>query len=371
MSTLHVAVDALVENARSIAELVAPAKTAFVVKANAYGHGAVDVARVLEPFASMFCVYDIDEVLRLRAAGIDAPILLLGPLAPSRFDDLVTSNGVVTLWNAGSYFRDFQRTLRRRARISAAHVKVDTGMSRLGVAPGDVPALLATYLSAREIHVAGIYSHLAAADDLGSSFTLEQLARFEGAVDAARPVLDGHRARRPTRHIAASAGAVAWPQTRLDMVRIGIAVYGIWPSADVKRRLSPRLSLRSALSFTASLAQARAGHGLVPIGYANGVPRALAGRGHVVIHGARCPILRVAMNAMTLDLRAAPLATVGTRVTLLGTDGRNSVSAEDWAAWANTVAYEIVARLPVSLSRQLERDRISIAVVRDEVASGM
>ncbi len=222
-----------------------------------------------------------------------------------------------------------------------------------------------------EIAITGIFSHLASAEELDSPYTMHQLAAFERALGHAKPVLDG-RALAPLRHIAASAAAMLWPQTRLDMARFGIALYGLMPSRQTREALSaapldlkPALSYRSQIIVTRAIAAgASVGYGgsfhapremrvgVVPAGYADGVPRALSNRGAFAVDGAICPIVgRVAMNMTEIDLTAAPNARAGSMVTLLGQDGGATIAADDWAIWADTINYEIVTRLPRELRR--------------------
>jgi alanine racemase len=200
---------------------------------------------------------------------------------------------------------------------------------------------------------------------------MRQLAAFERALEEAGPLLERH-AVRPIRHIAASAAAMLWPHTHMDMVRFGIALYGLWPSRQTRDalgtaapQLRPALAYRSKLVATRTIAAgASVGYGgsfhapremrigVVPAGYADGVPRALSNRGAYAVDGALCPIVgRVAMNMTEIDLTGAPNARPGSVVTLIGRDGEVTVGADDWAAWADTINYEIVTRLPSELPR--------------------
>ncbi|MBV9148839.1 MAG: alanine racemase, partial [Candidatus Eremiobacteraeota bacterium] len=201
--------------------------------------------------------------------------------------------------------------------------------------------------------------------------TLTQLATFERALAPVQNALTAQT--RAIRHIAASAAAMLWPQTRLDMVRVGIALYGLWPSPATREAMEESaLTLTPALSYTSSLVEIRrlergdpvgygttfhAPHemriGIVPVGYAEGVPRLLSNRGAFIVHGVRCPIVgRVAMNMTTIDVTAVPQAQPGDVVTMIGADGDAMVTADDWAEWADTINYEIVTRLPSELPRE-------------------
>jgi alanine racemase len=277
----------------------------------------------------------------------------------------------IALWDTRSYLRDVANTARRRNGRFPVHVKINTGVARLGLEPQDAVDAIEDYARISEVETAGIFSHLAAAEELDSPFTTAQIERFERVLQAAEPSLE-RKGIRPIRHIAASAAAMLWPQTRLDMARIGIALYGLWPSPETRIAMNgARFDLQPALSFTSHLAAVRhveAGTpigygcsyhapkrtriGIVPLGYADGIPRLLSNRGAFAVAGARCPIVgRVCMNMTMIDLAQAPQAKPGDAVTLIGSDAGGAVSADDWAGWAETINYEIVTRLPAHLPR--------------------
>ncbi|MGA8575100.1 MAG: alanine racemase [Candidatus Cybelea sp.] len=368
---LEISQDALRHNGALLRDLVGAQRAAFVVKGNAYGHGLVPVARAVEPFATRLCVYTIDEALALRAGGITAPLLVLGPIPPDALDDALAAKAEVVLWNAAEFARHLCAVARKRETLAMVHVKVNTDLNRLGFEPHELFAALDALYRMPELSIAGIFSHLAAAEELDSPYTMFQLAAFERALAEARPVLE-RTAQVPLRHIAASAAAMLWPQTRLDLVRFGIALYGLMPSRQTREAMgSAPLDLRPALAYRsqivvtrticagASVGYGRTFHapremriGVVPAGYADGIPRALSNRGAFAVEGALCPIVgRVAMNMTEIDLTDAPGAHPGSIVTLIGCDGDASVTADDWAQWADTINYEIVARLPSELAR--------------------
>lgn len=373
---LRIDLEALRHNARLLRDLVGAPRAAFVVKGNAYGHGLVPVARAIEPLAARLCVYAPDEALALREGGITVPILLMGPTAPQALPDVLAAEVELALWDSADFARLVAAEAARRGLRARVHVKVNTDLNRLGVEPGELLGVLDTLLGIPEISLAGIYSHLAAAEELDSPYTMHQLDAFERALTDAKPLLDA-RALSPIRHIAASAAAMLWPQTRLDMARFGIALYGLWPSPQTREAmgasapdLRPALSYRSQIVVTRTVAAgASIGYGgsfhapremrvgVVPAGYADGVPRALSNRGAFAVQGALCPIVgRVAMNMTEIDLTAAPQAHAGSTVTLIGSDGAAVVTADDWAGWAETINYEIVTRLPNECLREYAGD---------------
>ena len=368
---LEIDLDALRENARALRALVEPAGAAFVVKSNAYGHGLVDVARAVAPLTDRLCVYGIEEALELRAAGIRNHLLVMGPVESAHLHEAIQRNIEIALWDNGAYVRAVvyaARAANKRARI---HAKINTGVARLGLDPEQARTTIPAYLAEPELQLDGVFSHLAAAEELDSPFTDTQLARFQRMYSGIEPALKAAGVR-PQRHVAASAAAMLWPQTRLDFARIGIALYGLWPSPQTRTAMNAHaLQLRPALRYTTQLVAVRevqAGTpigygasyhaprdtriGVIPLGYADGIPRALSNTGSFLVNGVRAPIAgRICMNMAMLDLAGVNGARPGTEVTLIGADGAECISADDWATWAGTINYEIVARLPGHLPR--------------------
>jgi alanine racemase len=369
-----VSLPALRHNAAALRNLVGSGHAAFVVKSNAYGHGLAETAKAVEPYATRICVYAFEEGVALRDAGITAPILVLGPIDPRDADAAVAANLECALWDTGTFAHALATAARTHQTRAGVHVKINTGLNRLGLEPHELGDALEDYLRRPELNVVGIFSHLSSAEELDSPSTMRQLETFEQAMIPASPVLEQYGVS-PIRHIAASAAAMLWPQTRLDMSRFGIALYGLWPSQQTREAMNSNgIDLKPALSFRSKLAVTRkvsAGSpigygasyhaardmrvGVVPVGYADGIPRLLSNRGSFLVDGALCPIVgRVAMNVTEIDLTRAPDANAGSTVTLIGNDGDVNVSADDWAAWSETINYEIVARLPAELPREYE-----------------
>ena len=389
---LRISLGALRHNATILGELVGRERAAFVVKGNAYGHGLAEVAKAIEPLAARLCVFALDEAIALREAGITAPILVLGPVETGGIDALVGAKLEIALWNLETFAAQLDARARAGNARAKVHIKVNTDLNRLGIEPSELPNAIERLEQLDAVQIAGIFSHLAAAEEIDSPYTMHQLHAFERALALAEPKLEvmvrqaHHDTERQDhdeterrahdgamlRHIAASAAAMLWPQTRLDMVRFGIALYGLWPSPQTREAMHERpLDLRPALEYHSKLvvvrdvnAGASVGYGgsfhaphdmrigVVPAGYADGVPRALSNRGAFAVDGALCPIVgRVAMNMTQLDLTNAPNAHAGSKVTLIGRDHGAEVSADDWAQWAETINYEIVTRLPAELPR--------------------
>jgi len=362
---LEIDTDAIVANLQTLGRLVAPARVAAVVKANAYGHGLQEVGLAIEPHVSRFCVYALEEAIALRDAGVAARIQVLGPVAPADLSVAYASNVEITLWDDGAYAREVVKAVTQPRIPFSVHVKIDTGVTRLGFPAERARGSIERILALPAVHVAGLMSHLAAAEELDSTFTSEQLARFHGAVDGLDPAIE--------RHIAASAAAMLWPQTRLDLVRAGIAIYGLWPSEPTRRimeergvRLVPALTWRTELCAVHDVpAETSVGYGctyrtmrrsrigVLPIGYNEGLPRARSNRGDVLVGGKRVPLVgRVCMNMAFVDVTDVPQAHVGSSVTLIGNDGEERISAEAFADWCDTINYELVARLPAAIPRR-------------------
>ncbi len=362
----EIAVDlgALARNASALARLVAPAKLTAVVKADAYGHGLVPVARAVAPHAARLGVYAAEEAVALREAGISAPIHVFGPIRADELEIVHAAAAEITLWDRGTYARQIASAARRRRGRFAVHVKIDTGVVRLGVPPADAPAALREYAATPELDLAGVFSHLAAAEELDSPFTHEQLARF---LDATREL-----AGEVPRHIAATAAAMLWPETRLDAVRCGIGLYGIWPSEQTRRLMNgDGLALEPALAWRTRIvalheidegetvgygrtwtATRRSRIATLPIGYAEGLPRSAGNAAEALVRGSRVPLVgRVCMDMAFVDVTDVRDADAGDTVTLIGADGGERITAEEFAAACGTIGYEIVARLPAHVPR--------------------
>jgi alanine racemase len=388
---LTIDLGALRANVARLTALAAPARYAAVVKANAYGHGLAPVATALADSVAAFCVYRADEAVALRDAGITTPILVLGPLASDELEAAVDAGAAIALWSEGTFLHDIERIAARTGHPVRVHAKIDTGVTRLGLDAAAAPAALAAYLTNPALDLAGVFTHLAAAEELESAYTLAQLERFTRAMAPLAPAL---AARGVVRHAAASAAAMLFPNLRLDMIRAGIATYGVWPSSETRHAVAHALELEPALSWATDLVVVRdveAGRsvgygctyrasrpsriGVLPIGYAEGLPRALSGAGTALVGGRRVPFVgRICMNMSFVDVTDVPNVRTGARVTLVGRDGDERIGANDLADAAGSIGYEILARLPSEIPR-VYRDETrasrtaSIAAARSSVPS--
>ena len=362
-SAALVDLDAIAANVRRLREAAAGAAVLAVVKADGYGHGMLPVARAaVAAGADWLGVAQLGEALALRAAGIDAPLLAWLTVPGDRFAEAVAAGvdvGVSARWTV----EEVARAAAVTGVAARVHLKVDTGLGRGGCGPTDLPDVLAALLRHQAegaVHLVGVCSHLACADVPGHPSVQAQVDAFTDAVER----VERAGLRPQLRHLANSAGALAVPQARFDLVRPGIALYGISPMPDhasaAHLRLTPAMSL---LGRVALVKDVPAGQGvsyglthvtasdttlaLVPLGYGDGVPRHASAAGPVWLAGRRVPIAgRVCMDQIVLDLGGRdPAVRAGDVAVLFGPGTRGEPTAQDWADAAGTIAYEIVTRV--------------------------
>jgi alanine racemase len=370
--------DAVRHNVGVLRATVAPSEVWAVVKANGYGHGAVAVAHAaVDAGASGLCVALVGEGIELRRAGVDAPILVLSEQPVDAAGALVQHDLTATVYSEGAVaaLADAVAALGRSP--AKVHLKIDTGMQRVGAHPDDAVRVAHAILDrAPRLHLAGVFTHLAVADEPGDAFTATQLQRFDEVLDRLRA--DPGLSDDVLIHAANSAGALAHPTARRSLVRAGIAVYGVSPGHgvdDVCGELRPAMSLRARVSFVKPVgAGSRISYGLrhtferdtivatVPIGYADGVPRRLSATGgEVLIGGRRRPIVGVVtMDQLMVDCGPAgdgrDVVRSGDEVVLIGGQdgpaGREHIAAEDWADRLGTIGYEIVCGVGTRVPRR-------------------
>jgi alanine racemase len=362
---VEVDLDAIAGNVRTLTAEVAPARLLAVVKADAYGHGAVPVAReALRAGAAWLGVALVEEALELREAGVSAPLLVLSEPHPAAADACAANAVAVTICT-GAAVRAFGTAGRRAGRPVTAHLKVDTGMHRQGCAPAELPDLVAAALAEPGLEVEGLWSHFAVADEAAKTATTDaQLALFREALAAARRC--GLEPR--WRHLANSAGATVRDDARFDLVRAGIELYGLAPSpelaGDVRARLRPALALRAAVSALRTVqAGERVSYGhrwqarrptriaTLPVGYADGVRRGLSGRIRVRLGERNLPqVGTVTMDQIMVDVDDMDVE-VGQVATLLGDPARGEPGVGEWAAVLDTIDYEVTCGLASRLPR--------------------
>ncbi len=356
--------DAIAHNIREFKALVGEnVMVMAVVKANAYGHGDYQVARAaLKSGAERLAVNRAEEGVALRRKGIDeTPILLLGHSLPEQAREIVEYRLTPTVTT-----KRLALTLSKLAGAHpiSVHVKVDTGMGRFGILPEEAVDFLSFLKDIPGIEVEGLFTHFAVADLADKSYTRKQFSRFMDVVKA----LKGKGLLPPVLHVCNSAATMDLPEMHLDMVRIGIAMYGLRPSDEVE----PSIPLRPALSLKSRVARVRTipkGWGisygltfvppapmkvaLVPVGYGDGYHRLMSNRGAVLIRGTRAPIVgRVCMDQFVVDASHIPDVAEGDEVVLIGRQGEEFISAEEVAGWAETINYEVVTSLLPRVARK-------------------
>lgn len=360
---------AVAANVVTMVDVAAPAALCAVVKADGYGHGAVPVARTaLDAGASWLAVAMPGEGAVLRSAGIDAPVLLLSEPSPGEADDVVALGLRPTVYSSRAIENLAAAVARAGAPPLPVHLKVDTGMHRVGAQLADALALARAVAGEPGLVLEGVWTHCAVADEPGHPFTAVQAERFDAVVGE----LAAAGLRPPMVHAANSAATLDRPGLRHDLVRCGITVYGLDPSPA----LSGRVPLRPVLTLEAEISLVRvlpAGDGVsyglrhclgedtvvatVPLGYADGVPRRLSEVGaEVLVGGCRRPIVgTVTMDQLMVDCGppgAGASVAAGERVVLIGEQQGGRIGAEEWAQRLGTISYEVVCAISSRVSRR-------------------
>ncbi len=362
LSEIQIDSKALIENYRSLRSLISPQeKVAVVVKGNAYGHGLDEVCSVLEPYADYFQVDDLDELLRVRAVS-HKRVLVLGYVPRCSLPEVIAFGAELGLFDMETLGALVETGLPAKV-----HIKVDALLGRLGTLPSQLDALIEELAKHPQIEVRGVYAHFANIED--TTDLTHALAQAEVFDEAAAKV----RARYPIakRHISATSGAMTVEQDNArDLVRLGIGIYGLYPSAPLARTHSD-VGLKPVLRWVTHLAQVKelpakhpVGYGLtyvtprpmrigiVPQGYSDGFDRGLSNSGDVLVGGRRCPVLgRVAMNMFAVDLSAVPEVKTEDEVVLLGGQGQERIDAEEIATKLGTINYEVTSRICPLLPR--------------------
>ena len=341
-----------------------------IVKANAYGHGLVRVARHLQAQGvEHLGVAFVEEGIALRQAGVTVPILVLGGIYGPQVAQYLVNDLEITV-SSLEKLRQVEAAARSLGRRATVHLKIDTGMERIGVHAWSAGPFIEAAVASRWIALAGIYSHLASSDEPDSPMTALQLARF----DEACAHFERIGAPLPTRHIANSGGVLHFPETRLDMVRPGILLYGVLPGAASR----PAVAVEPALSLVSRVVYFKvveAGHTVsyggtwapradtrvvtVPIGYGDGYPRALSSRGSVLLHGREYPIVgRVCMDQFMVDV-GGDSAWNEDEVVLVGRQGDAALRVEQVAAAAGMIPYEVLVGLNDRIPREYRGDLLA------------
>lgn len=362
----EISLEAIGHNIREVKKrLPEGVKLLGVVKANAYGHGAVPVASYLENQVDYFATATIEEAVELRENGISAPILILGYVSPSQYGDLVEYDITQTI-DSYAQALALEKEAARQNRKSKAHLAVDTGMTRIGFQVTEHDADEAAKIAdLPHIELEGMFTHFSCADQEDKTYCSMQMEKY----DKMTALLAERGVTIPLRHICNSAGIMEFDDHRFEMVRSGIITYGIYPSEEVKKE---RLDLIPALSWKSHVIHVKeVGPGIgvsygatyvtekpmtriatVSAGYADGYPRALSNQGCVLIHGKKAPIIgRICMDQMMVDVTDIPDVQVEDVVTLVGTDGDETITIEEIANPAARFDYEMLCDISSRVTR--------------------
>lgn len=362
----EISLEAIGHNIREVKKrLPEGVKLLGVVKANAYGHGAVPVASYLENQVDYFATATIEEAVELRENGISAPILILGYVSPSQYGDLVEYDITQTI-DSYAQALALEKEAARQNRKAKAHLAVDTGMTRIGFQVTEHDADEAAKIAdLPHIELEGMFTHFSCADQEDKTYCSMQMEKY----DKITALLAERGVTIPLRHICNSAGIMEFDDHRFEMVRSGIITYGIYPSEEVKKE---RLDLIPALSWKSHVIHVKeVGPGIgvsygatyvtekpmtriatVSAGYADGYPRALSNQGCVLIHGKKAPIIgRICMDQMMVDVTDIPDVQVEDVVTLVGTDGDETITIEEIANPAARFDYEMLCDISSRVTR--------------------
>lgn len=331
-------------------------KLMVIVKADAYGHGAIAVSKVLENgIVDAYGVAIIEEAIELRKAGLTKPILILGYTPKEQFDLVVNYDVMQTVYQY-EMAEELSKEATKQGKTAKIHIKIDTGMSRLGFCDSDESLITIKKIASLEgIHIDGVFSHFAKADETDELSVKMQIKRFDDFTE----LLKQEGLHIPIRHIANSAGMIEFPEAEYDMVRCGIVTYGIYPSKEVNHKtfnLIPAMELKSHVIYikevdegtgisygSTFITKRKTKVATIPIGYADGYSRNMSNTGKVIIRGQYAPIIgRICMDYFMVDVTDIDDVNQGDVVTLLGRDGECEISVETLADWSHSFPYEMI-----------------------------
>jgi len=374
--------DAFVENFKKIKAMVRPGTMVTgVIKADAYGHGAIEIGKVLqEEGVDRFAVATLSEALQLRKVFKKIPILILGYTPTYAADEVIENNIIQTMYNVdeAGIFSDRAVKLEKKLKL---HIKIDTGMSRLGFqANADSVEKIIQISKMPNIEIEGMFTHFAVADEADKEYTYNQYEKYKFMVDS----LKAQGLEIPVKHVSNSAAIMDLPEMNMDMVRAGIILYGLYPSDDV---IKERIDLKQVMSLKAEVSHVKeleAGTGVsyglkyvtpgkrkiatVPIGYADGYTRMLSGKAEVLVKGVKVPVVgRICMDQCLIDVTGIDVK-IGDEVILFGSDGTNTISIDELALKLGTINYEITCMISKRIPREYTRGGNKVKTV-DYLAS--
>lgn len=345
-------------------------KILIAVKANAYGHGAVEVSRMAEKAGvDWLGVATVPEGLELRKAGISLPILKLSPLFPEEMEAAISSKIAIAVCEQ-SNIRAAQEACAAKNLRGELHLKIDTGMGRVGCRPEEAPAI-ASFIEKQcpNLRLQGVFTHFPVSDEGDPSYTRAQLKRFKAAVEEVNAAI-GRRVE--LAHCSNSGAVLAHPEAWMDMVRPGVMIYGHYPDEETPKTipLQPGMSIVTRLSCVKKVAKGTdisygrtwtaprdTYVGTMPVGYADGFNRLFSGKGRALINGRSCPVIgRVCMDQSMVDLGPDAADKVGDQAVLMGAQGGQSITCEEWARVLGTITYEVTCQISPRVTRVYDED---------------
>ncbi|MGP0595279.1 alanine racemase [Nitrospira sp. T9] len=355
--TVTISLDALTRNFQQIRQWIDPStKILAVIKADAYGHGAIPVAQTLEHLGIFgFGVASVMEGITLREHHIHCPILVMGPILPQHLNEIIRHQ-LTPVISRAEIVQQLIELLFPRATPFPIHLKVDTGLHRLGFEEDEALSLLSKLSTSTPlIEIEGLLSHFADADNQDHTLTNLQIQKFLAFFDQAKQL----GVQSPILHMANSAGILFHPTAHLGMVRPGLMLYGYAPRQESSPQSLTLEPVMQATTYVAHLRSLQPGEivgynalfrtrrpsqiAVLPVGYTHGFPRHLTGVGHVLLKGEQAPIIgKICMDMMMVDVTDIPHPTVGDEVVLLGKQGTREITAKDHAGWLNTIPYEVL-----------------------------
>ena len=349
----EVSLDAIEQNIKAFRNYIQPqSKLMAVVKADAYGHGAVEVAKsAIDAGADYLAVALLDEAIQLRQAGIRFPVLVLGYTVPEAAEEAIRNDITLTV-----YTQDVAESIEKAAdklgETTRIHIKIDSGMNRIGIKTKAGALDLIQSIQSQHVIVEGIFTHFADADNPDPTYTMKQFEYFTKLID----YLEKHNISIPIQHCCNSAGTIAYPKMHLDMVRVGVSLYGLYPSDH----LQSKISLRQAMSFKTKPVmiktveanqpisygctfspESQSKIATIPVGYADGFSRSLSNKGNVTVHGVRVPIVgRICMDQAMIDVTGIEELNQNDVITIFGDPHDGYISMKEVADQMNTIHYE-------------------------------
>lgn len=358
--------DAIYGNIERTKEKLSPGtRLLAVIKANAYGHGAVAVSKVLDPLADMYGVAVVEEGIELRKSGCDKPILILGTVPAEQYKDALAYHITPTLYTYDMAV-EYRKEARRQNCTGKAHIKLDTGMGRIGFLPNEESIdVIEKICRLSDIEIEGCFTHMARADEKEREATKKQFETYLWFTEE----LKKRGITFKIQHLANSASIMGYSELHMDMVRSGISTYGIYPSDEVDKSnllLKPAMSIKARISYIKTLpAGSPVSYGgtyvtkedvrvaTVPVGYADGYPRALSGKADVLVHGRRAPVIgRVCMDQFMVDVTKIKDVSAGDWITLMGKEGEEEITVEELSYMAGSFPYEFVCGISLRVPRE-------------------